>query len=183
MDVPLPGRVSERLTRDAFARELERSRPRLVCLAASVLNTQNGAEDVVQEAALVALDRLDDFTPGTHFDAWMGRIVRFTALNHARARVRARSVGEPSIELADRRRSGGSLAHELDDDLSRALAALAETARAALLLRTVLELDYATIARLLDIPEGTAMSHVHRSREALRRALLAAREAERRSRP
>ena len=65
----------------------------------------------------------------------------------------------------------------------RALAALAETARAALLLRTVLELDYATIARLLDIPEGTAMSHVHRSREALRRALLAAREAERRSRP
>ncbi|MBK7877252.1 MAG: RNA polymerase sigma factor [Planctomycetes bacterium] len=183
MDATPQSRSQDRLTRDAFARELERARPRLVCLAASVLNTQNGAEDVVQEAALVALDRLADFVPGTHFDAWIGRIVRFTALNHARARVRPRSVGEPSVELVDRSAPSGSLAHELDDDLTRALAALSETARAALLLRTVLELDYASIARLLEIPEGTAMSHVHRSREALRRALLAAREAGRRSRP
>ena len=79
--------------------------------------------------------------------------------------------------------SWATLAHELDDALTRALAALSETARAALLLRTVLELDYDSIARLLDVPPGTAMSHVHRSREALRRALAAARDVERRSTP
>lgn len=168
------------LSRDAFARELELARPSLVCLAASILNTRSGAEDVVQEASIVALRRLDEFAPGTHFSAWMGRIVRLTALNHARARQRSRAGGAPPEELASPARASTRIAEDLDDELLRALAALNETARAALLLRTVLELDYKAIARMLEIPEGTAMSHVHRSREALRRALVAAREAARR---
>ncbi|MFO1010073.1 MAG: RNA polymerase sigma factor [Planctomycetota bacterium] len=171
------------LTKDEFARELERLRPRLVCLAASVLNARAGAEDVVQEAALVGLARLPDFAAGTDFDAWIARIVRLTALNHARARRRDRGLDDLGREPEARATNTTTLAHELDDALTRALAALSETARAALLLRTVLELDYDSIARLLDVPPGTAMSHVHRSREALRRALAAARDVERRSTP
>jgi DNA-directed RNA polymerase specialized sigma24 family protein len=40
-----------------------------------------------------------------------------------------------------------------------------------LLLRTVEKLSYAEIAALMDMPEGTAMSHVHRSKMALRERL------------
>ena len=47
----------------------------------------------------------------------------------------------------------------------------APMARACLLLRAVQDLDYSELSRLLGIPEGTAMSHVHRARNALRRAL------------
>jgi RNA polymerase sigma-70 factor (ECF subfamily) len=43
-----------------------------------------------------------------------------------------------------------------------------EVARACLLLRTLEGLEYAEISRLLEIPEGTAMSHVHRTRRYLR---------------
>ena len=54
------------------------------------------------------------------------------------------------------------------DAVLRSLAALEENARACLLMRTVLGLSYAEIARTLSIPEGTAMSHVHRARKAMR---------------
>lgn len=58
-----------------------------------------------------------------------------------------------------------------DDSLTRALGELGEMARACLLLRTIVELTYAEIAEVLGIPEGTAMSHVHRSRRTLREVL------------
>ncbi|MBT8484154.1 MAG: RNA polymerase sigma factor, partial [Phycisphaerae bacterium] len=58
-----------------------------------------------------------------------------------------------------------------DDDVLHALDGLEETARACLLLRTVVDLPYKEIARALDVPEGTAMSHVHRARRVLREKL------------
>ena len=44
---------------------------------------------------------------------------------------------------------------------------LHETQRTCLLLRTVLDLPYREIGKMLDIPNGTAMSHVHRARQQL----------------
>jgi RNA polymerase sigma-70 factor (ECF subfamily) len=54
-----------------------------------------------------------------------------------------------------------------DDHVLRALGALEETPRACLLLRVINELSYKEIGRALDIPEGTAMSHVFRARRYL----------------
>jgi RNA polymerase sigma-70 factor (ECF subfamily) len=59
-----------------------------------------------------------------------------------------------------------------------ALHSLGETARCCLLLRTIEQMPYAQIAQLLEIPEGTAMSHVHRSRMTLRGQLADTRPAE-----
>jgi RNA polymerase sigma factor (sigma-70 family) len=62
------------------------------------------------------------------------------------------------------------------DDFHRklwgALAEVNETARICLLLRTLENLEYSHISRLLGIPEGTAMSHVHRTRKQLREKLM-----------
>ena len=58
-----------------------------------------------------------------------------------------------------------------DDRVLRGLRELSAVQRSALLLRAVLELKYHEIARALEIPEGTAMSHVHRAREVLRARL------------
>src|SRR6185503_13659537 len=58
-----------------------------------------------------------------------------------------------------------------DDHVVAGLRELGEVPRACLLLRTLRELSYAEIAELLEIPEGTAMSHVHRARLALRARL------------
>jgi len=68
-----------------------------------------------------------------------------------------------------------------DDKVLTALMQLSSVARAALLLRTVLELSYTEIAETLDIPAGTAMSHVHRSRKLLRSTVLDEQTSELRS--
>lgn len=64
-----------------------------------------------------------------------------------------------------------------DDQVLSALQQLSAEARACLLLRTVEQLSYRDISKLMHIPEGTAMSHVHRSRLKLRQ-LLADRETD-----
>jgi RNA polymerase sigma-70 factor (ECF subfamily) len=58
-----------------------------------------------------------------------------------------------------------------DDRVMRALNSVSEIARACLLLRTIEGLNYDEIARALQIPPGTAMSHVHRTRIFLRERL------------
>lgn len=167
---------------DEFAAMFEERFRSLWAIALGVLGDAAAAEDAVQEAAVVALRKLDQFQPGTSFVAWMGQIVRFVALNRARRREAA--PVEP--EALDRAAGGtappaplalgpkGQLDPDqlhFDDRLSKGLATLSETARACLLLRTVEGLDYEEISAALGIPPGTAMSHVHRARAQLRKAL------------
>jgi RNA polymerase sigma-70 factor (ECF subfamily) len=175
-----------RVTSDEFAVEFKSSFLKLWLVASAIVRDRTLAEDVVQEAALVALDKLEQFKPGTSFVAWMSQIVRYVGLNKARAeRVRRAEPTEPGrlngLGATDRSvaaaspisREGRLDAHQtsFDDRVVESLNGLAETARACVLLRTVAELDYADIAKLLEIPAGTAMSHVHRARQQLRRAL------------
>jgi DNA-directed RNA polymerase specialized sigma24 family protein len=63
-----------------------------------------------------------------------------------------------------------------DDLLMAELREIAAVPRACLLMRSLLELSYREISEALDIPEGTAMSHVHRTRTQLRRRLGAPEE-------
>jgi RNA polymerase sigma-70 factor (ECF subfamily) len=117
----------------------------------------------------------------------MGKIVRFVALNHARRKNRAgtASVDPSSLDVVVNRPSlpqstlvngrgelfSGARGESFDDRLLSALDSLDETARACLLLRTLMDMPYRDISLALDIAEGTAMSHVHRARAALRERL------------
>lgn len=179
----MPRRKPARLSPDDFAKAFEQASPRLWCLAAAVLGSRCLAEDVLQEAAMTGLAKLGDFDPATSFEAWMGQIVRYTALNHGRRHYRRHEQGEKDMPL-DRRPGPQPVrapeGHELqdldaelfDDSVRRALLGLGQTARTCFLLRSLSGLAYKEIAELCGIPEGTAMSHVHRSREALRNTLL-----------
>jgi RNA polymerase sigma-70 factor (ECF subfamily) len=131
------------------------------------------AEDVVQEAAVIALKKLDQYQPGTNFAAWIGQIVRNVAFNRARDRRRRSSPsGSPLLDPANllRERPPGVEpaaaepaaldSQDLVGQVHRALEDVGEIPRACLLLRTVEGLSYAEISQLLEIPEGTAMSHV-----------------------
>lgn len=171
------------LDQEAFARRLDAAAPVLWTIAAAVLGDRGRAEDVVQEAAVIALAKLDRFDPATSFAAWMGAIVRNLARNEARKRRRQATGPLPPEPLAgrwdaraearavDARGELGADCGAFDDAVVAALRTLRPVARAALLLRTVQGLDYEEIAAVLAIPPGTAMSHVHRAREALRRRL------------
>ncbi len=155
--------------------------PRLWTVAFAVLGDRGLSEDAVQEAALIGLKKRASFRPDSNFEAWMASLVRFTALNSLRKR---RGLAALEARDAEREFSEGGVAssapvsstadsrapleESFDDEVVRALDTLPFVARAALLLRSVHELDYREIAELLSIREGTAMSHVHRARTALR---------------
>lgn len=181
----------ERISPGEFAALFEQSFRVFWYIAFGLIHDRNLAEDVVQEAAIIALGKLDQFQRGTNFVAWMGQTVRYAALNLARRNRRhTSSATDPTLIDAsvDRPLSESTpspapvrLTAEFaipadqpafDDRLVRALDGINETARACLLLRTLEGMEYREIARTLDIAEGTAMSHVHRARAALRERLI-----------
>jgi RNA polymerase sigma-70 factor (ECF subfamily) len=180
-------RPEPRLTPESFAARFRSVARALWTLAAGVLGDPSEAEDVLQEAFVQALGKLEDFQPGTDFLAWTGKFVRNVALNERRKRARRKTdPADPEWLDGDEVRpeggAGSPAAHPaidelgglrpdqgaFDDHLVAGLTELSETARACLLLKVVGELGYAEISRALSIPEGTAMSHVHRARVFLR---------------
>ena len=70
----------------------------------------------------------------------------------------------------------GGAEEQFDDQLLHALNQVSEVARCCLLLRVVEQLPYAEISELMEIPEGTAMSHVHRAKANLRKQLDSSRD-------
>jgi RNA polymerase sigma-70 factor (ECF subfamily) len=180
-----------------FGARLQEHARVLWCIAVGVTGDRTAAEDLVQEAAVVALGKLNEFDPETSFAAWMGQIVRYLALNERRRRAREREAladsdvaraTQPQPEQPPSRFVGVSSKGELksgqlmfDDELAAALNSLDEVPRSCLLLRVVMDLPYREISQVLEIPEGTAMSHVHRARRQIRERLGANPGAERSS--
>ena len=153
------------MTPQEFATKLQECRRPIWTIAAAILGDASAADDMVQEAASIALGKLDEFDPSTRFVAWMGQIVRYVSLNESRKRKRLRLVNEDSVHRISEVKAEDQV---FDSKVAAALETLDETARTCLLMRTVHDLSYTTIAAALGIPEGTAMSHVHRARAALR---------------
>ena len=169
-----------------FAAQFNASFRVLWLIAIGIVSDAAAAEDVVQEAAMLALEKLDQFQPGTNFRAWMAQMVRFVALNHARKRQKHKAMNlddasgrralstdaelPADLHLGKRGELPVDQAH-FDDRVIAALNSVGEIPRSCLLLRTIEHLEYSEIARVLEIPEGTAMSHVHRTRQYLRERL------------
>jgi RNA polymerase sigma-70 factor (ECF subfamily) len=186
-DSEMPGSEMPGTLPIEFARNFSGAYRTLWTIAAGIVNDPFIAEDVVQEAAVTALGKLAEFEPNTNFTAWMAKIVRYIALNQSRRTKRQPTNLDPGAmddSLASR---ASDLAHKpplvgphgeldlsrapFDDRVMHALNSVSEIARACLLLRTIQNLSYDEIAKALEIPPGTAMSHVHRTRIVLRERL------------
>ena len=175
---------TEQLDPDSFAKLFECARGTLRVVAAAECGFDL-ADDIVQHSAIIALQRLDQFTPGTNFTAWAIAIVRGAARNQRRSEQRRVSrisffsrhisSSQPQAvddEVSKHSATGGlgpglEIPSEFDAKLRRAHETLSTEQRTCLLLRTVLEHSYSEIGEILDIPEATARSHVYRSRALL----------------
>ena len=171
--MPSAAPTSDPLTPARFAMLFRASSRVLWCVAVGVVGDREQGEDIVQEAALLALGKLDTFRPGSSFPAWMGQYVRYLALNQRRkSQRRQRALDMDGPSLVPQAPAPHQDPHALfDRNVAQALAALSESQRTCLLLKTVVELEYTEIADLLEIPSGTAMSHVSRARAKMRSLL------------
>jgi RNA polymerase sigma-70 factor, ECF subfamily len=181
-----PQEIPQPTTGHSIVALFSRAYPRLTTIAASILGRQEGADDIVQQAARVVLEKPRSFPTDEDLLAWTAGVVRKCALNERRKQQRRRTFATDPGDMAQVIASGsaaepagvdpqtGRLSKYqtcFDDRLLTALCELSDDARCCLLLRTIHDLSYDEIARLLNIPPGTAMSHVHRSRKTLRQRL------------
>lgn len=147
---------------------------------------QADAEDLVQEAALLAYRAFDSFESGTNFRAWFLKILTNCYFSRRR-REKSRPVTSdlddtPDLYLyahsgqAGFPTQGPDPAAELLDKLGTerivaAIGRLPEEYRIVATLYFMEDLTYEEIARALECPVGTVRSRLHRARKMLQKAL------------
>jgi len=140
------------------------------------------AEDLLQDAALRALEHFAELREPAAARGWLFTILVRTSHNRRRAhRRRAETactdLGEPEFEAAlaawddpasqEERVDAGTTRERLAAALDR----LDESLRAVIWLGDVEGFRQREIAQMLDVPEGTVASRLYRARRALRELL------------
>lgn len=138
-------------------------------------------EDLAQEVFLKVFRALPTFDPErARFTTWVWTFVRnhcYDALKKRRlptTALQAVPAGEGDRELPDARELApphGADNEELGRRIGEALATLGEDQRLAFVLREYEGLDYAAIAEVTGVSEGTVKSRLSRAKETLRRRL------------
>ncbi len=158
-----------------FEAHLRNHMDALYYAALDLSGNSSDAEDVLQESALKGLRRFDSFQAGTDFKAWMMRILANTYIDLYRRRRREKpAAAEDAVEaMADSESPlrPGDVEFLLPDDVERALAALPDVQRAAIVLVDVNGLTNQEAAEALGWPLGTVNSRVYRGRAELRAIL------------
>ena len=134
------------------------------------------ADDIVQEAMLRAFRGFDTLR-GSDVKAWLMAIVRNCHSTVLKQQQRRSFVPLPEEDDA---RDGYAMTSDVPDPenaamrrdeqrtLDRLMAALPEEHRTVLVLREIEEMDYRQIALVTNVPIGTVMSRLARSRAALK---------------
>ncbi len=141
-------------------------------VALAQLGDRDDAEDVVQDAFVRALERIEDCRKPDRFVYWLLQIVR----NHAHnARDRRRVRSGPSVEDVNAAAPGDAARdaerNDLGDRLLAALAGLPEVQREVVLLKDLEEWDHRRIATHLGISEDMSRQHASQARKHLRATL------------
>ncbi|MCA9243372.1 MAG: sigma-70 family RNA polymerase sigma factor [Phycisphaerales bacterium] len=171
----------------AFEALALRYQDRLYNLCYRMLGNDADAQDVTQAALIKAYQALGRFEARAGFYTWMYRITMNLAISTRRSRRRPMLTlhrpdpdqpdCEPAAEGTDVSRSAET--SELHAKLTAALERLDDDFRAAVVLKDVEELDYATIGEILGVPVGTVKSRIHRGRMMLRAMLEGDQEEDR----
>lgn len=157
----------------AFAELVRRYREPVFRLVVSILGQEFApdAEDVAQDVMLRVHHSLRSFRGEARFGSWIYRIAFNQALNvKARVRYRAPHVSDQALAATP---SQGRGPHDQLQDERRKRAVLAcvgelpEVYQSALRLHYWLGASMSEIAVMLDAPENTVKSYLHRARQLL----------------
>jgi RNA polymerase sigma-70 factor (ECF subfamily) len=142
-------------------------------IALGVTNDPTDAEDVVQDAFIAALEKIDGCEDPDRFSGWLLAIVRNRALNLRRSQV-VRAVAPLDALKA----TTSSDSPERDtarslfrDELTHAMGELTEVQRQVVLLHDLEGYKHREIGDLLGISDGASRFHLSTARALLRAKL------------
>ncbi|TVP50021.1 MAG: sigma-70 family RNA polymerase sigma factor [Gemmatimonadales bacterium] len=157
---------------EAFSELVRRYQRAAYLVALGVTRRHEDAEDVAQEAFVVALERLEECRDPDRFAGWFTTIVK----NRARNLLRREHLreGEPipfqapsTLPGPDRETERADLRGRLSDAMDR----LSPLQREVVLLHDLEGWKHREIAERLEMPSGTVRSHLHFARRRLRELL------------
>ena len=165
----------------SFGVLLDKHRSPVVHFLYRMVQNHAVAEELAQEVFLRVYRSRGTYQPTARFTTWLFRIATHLALNALRdgknERLQERldddSGDMPVRQVSDLRPSvEQSLVYQAKlDEVRRAIAALPEKQRAAVLMHKYEEMEYAQIARVLNCSESAVKSLLFRAYETLRARL------------
>lgn len=157
---------------EAFARLATGSGRRMNALAYGILRDHELAEDAVQQALVAIWKDLPRLRDPAKFDSWSYKLL--VRVCYAEAKKRRRRMPEvlgfttrEPIATDDYRAVADR------DQLRRGFETLSAEHRAVVVLHHYFDMPLEAVAKVLDVPAGTARSRFHRAMRALRAALEA----------
>jgi RNA polymerase sigma-70 factor (ECF subfamily) len=158
--------------RDAYGPLIVRYRLRFGRYAFHLLGNESDAEEALQDAFFRAYRSLDRCREPERFGAWLFRIVvnccRTAAMRRGRDAARRASLDEAADLVGTPHPTESALSQE---EIHRALAALAPEQREAFLLKYVEELSYDEMVELTGAGESALKMRVKRACARLRQLL------------
>ena len=174
-------RAAQHGDRQATEMLLRRHAERWFRLCRGLMGNDADAQDAAQNGSIAVIRGLAKFDGQSQFSTWSYRVVTNACLDELRRRgrftARHELLGDGSTAKFDAALTTSGMRHDSVSDLvdqlviSAALTAVPEDFRTAIILRDVCDLDYAEIARVLNIPPGTVRSRIARGRSALAAAI------------
>ncbi len=139
--------------------------PKLRLQALAMTRNRADAEDLVQDSVTNALAAEASFQPGTHFNAWMHRIVRNRFITTVRRR-------RPTVDLDDApagalSRPAGQVHAVMLTQVAAAMDRLPEEGRRALEMLALDGMTYEEISEATGFAIGTGKSRVFRARRLM----------------
>jgi len=168
---------------DSFNQLVVRWERPIYALAYRVIGREEDARDVCQETFLRAFRAIRGFKGQAKFSSWLYRITLNLCRDWMRRERRAPIVQAPEgvdlIELAGEREAGETVEdlisrRELTQAVARAMAALPEEQRTAIILKEYHGLTFQEIADLIDCPLSTVKTRLYQGLTVLRRQLAQA---------
>ncbi len=175
---PIESLIQRCLKGDQAAWDLivQQYRRKVFNVAYKFVGKHDEAEDLTQDIFLKIFKSLDTFDRRANFQTWLISVSRNLCIDHYRSVRKERETIDRDVdtsELAPATREPGPIAALEQRDrvalLRKALAALPDTLRTAVLMRDIRELSYQEIADTLRLPEGTVKSRINRGRTELAR--------------
>jgi len=165
----------------SFGVLLEKHRSSVVHFLYRMVQHQAVAEELAQEVFLRVYRSRGTYEPTAKFTTWLFRIATHLALNSLRdgknersdERLDERSEDLPSRHVEDTRPSveQSMVRQAALDEVKRAVAALPDKQRAAVLMHKYKEMEYTQIAKVLNCSESAVKSLLFRAYETLRARL------------
>ncbi len=140
-------------------------------LAYSFMGNEADSMDAVSQLSVVIMEKSAGIREEAAFPAWSKRVLINICKTRLKEKKRREIPVESPLELSCGESGQISQAEQLA--VRQAVSALPIHYREPLLLRYYLNYEYAEIAAVLNIPEGTVKSRLHRAIGELRSLLLA----------